>query len=120
MRLAVDDFGTGYSSLSYLQRFPIDILKIDRSFVSSLGVETSEVSLAPAIVSLARTLHLEAVAEGVETELQGEILAALGCEFAQGYYFARPANVSTIEALLLRDTLLPASSSGAVSAASPQ
>ena len=80
----------------------------------------SEVSLAPAIVSLARTLHLEVVAEGVETEIQGEILAALGCDFAQGYYFARPANVSTIEALLVRDTLLPASSSGAVPAASPQ
>jgi EAL domain-containing protein (putative c-di-GMP-specific phosphodiesterase class I) len=120
VRLAVDDFGTGYSSLSYLQRFPVDILKIDRAFVSSLGAETSEVSLAPAIVSLARTLHLEVVAEGVETEMQGEILAALGCDFAQGYYFARPSNVSTIEALLVRDTLLPASSSGAVPATSPQ
>jgi EAL domain-containing protein (putative c-di-GMP-specific phosphodiesterase class I) len=108
VRLAVDDFGTGYSSLSYLQRFPVDILKIDRAFVSTLGLESSTVSLAPAIVSLARTLHLEVVAEGVETDVQGDILAALGCDFAQGYYFARPASVSAIEALLARDGVLPA------------
>ncbi len=116
VRLAVDDFGTGYSSLSYLQRFPVDILKIDRAFVSTLGEESSEVSLAPAIVSLARTLHLEVVAEGVETDVQGDILAALGCDFAQGYYFARPSSVPDVDALLTRRCVLPATTSRAVPA----
>jgi diguanylate cyclase (GGDEF)-like protein len=111
LRLAVDDFGTGYSSLSYLQRFPVDILKIDRAFVSTLGSASGEVSLAPAIVSLARTLDLDVVAEGVETAVQGDILAALGCEFAQGYHFGRPASVSAIDALLARDPVLPAGAS---------
>jgi diguanylate cyclase (GGDEF)-like protein/PAS domain S-box-containing protein len=107
VRLAVDDFGTGYSSLSYLQRFPVDILKIDRAFVSTVGEQSADVSLAPAILSLARTLHLAAVAEGVETAAQADILAGLGCEFAQGFFFARPADVPTIDELLTRRTLFP-------------
>jgi diguanylate cyclase (GGDEF)-like protein/PAS domain S-box-containing protein len=94
VRLAVDDFGTGYSSLSYLQRFPVDIIKIDQSFVSAIepAVEpaSSKASLVRAIVSLAQTLGLQAVAEGVETKAQAEILAELGCDLAQGYHFARP------------------------------
>ena len=90
MRLAVDDFGTGYSSLSYLQRFPIDILKIDRSFVSTVDDEATTRPLAPAIMSLASTLRLQAVAEGVETGVQADILTALGCQHGQGYFFSRP------------------------------
>ena len=84
MRIAIDDFGTGYSSLSYLQHFPVDILKIDRSFVSAIQAGTTETSLAPTIVSLAETLKLRVVAEGVETELQAETLNGLGCQLAQG------------------------------------
>ena len=102
VRLAIDDFGTGYSSLSYLQRFPIDLLKIDRSFVSTLAGDDSgdQGSLAATIVSLAKTLRLRAVAEGVETEDQAAALAALGCELAQGYHFARPADADTVGQLL--------------------
>jgi diguanylate cyclase (GGDEF)-like protein len=107
VRLAVDDFGTGYSSLSYLQRFPVDTLKIDRSFVSTVGSESVDVSLAPAIVSLANTLHLTAVAEGVETELQAEVLATLGCQFAQGFLFSRPLAPGAVAEVLRRRNLGP-------------
>ena len=107
VRLAIDDFGTGYSSLSYLQRFPIDLLKIDRAFVSTLaGGEdggSDQGSLAATIVSLAKTLRLRAVAEGVETEDQAAALAALGCELAQGYLFARPSDALTVGRLLAGD-----------------
>lgn len=88
-QLAVDDFGTGYSSLAYLQQFPIHILKVDRSFIEDL--DTGSSSLVNAIVQLADTLELVAVAEGVETELQAAILRDIGCTFAQGYLFGRPA-----------------------------
>jgi EAL domain-containing protein (putative c-di-GMP-specific phosphodiesterase class I) len=101
VKLAVDDFGTGYSSLSYLQRFPIDVLKIDRAFVSTLATEGDDQgSLASTIVSLAKSLRLRAVAEGVETAVQAAALADLGCELGQGYLFARPADAATIGALL--------------------
>jgi diguanylate cyclase (GGDEF)-like protein/PAS domain S-box-containing protein len=100
VRLAVDDFGTGYSSLSYLQRFPIDLLKIDRAFVATMQAGGGDRSLASTIVSLAKTLQLDAVAEGVETEEQAQLLAGLGCELAQGFHFARPADADTIGALL--------------------
>jgi diguanylate cyclase (GGDEF)-like protein/PAS domain S-box-containing protein len=105
VQLAIDDFGTGYSSLSYLQRFPVDLLKIDRAFVSTLASsDQSEAgdhgSLASTIVSLAKTLRLRSVAEGVETEAQAAALAGLGCELAQGYYFARPADADTIGGML--------------------
>jgi diguanylate cyclase (GGDEF)-like protein/PAS domain S-box-containing protein len=102
VRLAVDDFGTGYSSLSYLQRFPIDILKIDRAFVSAIEPATSKASLVRTIVSLAQTLGLQAVAEGVETAVQAEILADLGCALAQGYHFARPMDADALSDMLGR------------------
>ncbi|MDP3428676.1 MAG: EAL domain-containing protein, partial [Humidesulfovibrio sp.] len=87
--LAIDDFGTGYSSLAYLQRFPVDMLKIDRSFVQDLPREDSDSrELARAIMALARSLRLGVVAEGVETREQLELLAELGCEAVQGYYFS--------------------------------
>jgi diguanylate cyclase (GGDEF)-like protein/PAS domain S-box-containing protein len=108
VRLAVDDFGTGYSSLSYLQRFPVDILKIDRAFVSAIdpAVEpaTSKASLVRAIVSLAQTLGLQTVAEGVETEAQAETLADLGCALAQGYHFARPMDPDDLAETLRRQS----------------
>ena len=102
VRLAVDDFGTGYSSLSYLQRFPVDILKIDRSFVAAIEDNAENSSLAPAIVSLAHTLRLDAVAEGVETVGQADALAGLGCDLAQGFYFSRPVDASAVAKLLQR------------------
>jgi EAL domain-containing protein (putative c-di-GMP-specific phosphodiesterase class I) len=100
VRLAVDDFGTGYSSLSYLQRFPIDILKIDRSFVAGIDGEAEDSALARAIVRLAQTLQLDAVAEGVETEEQLERLRELGCRFAQGYYVSMPQPAEALGDLL--------------------
>jgi diguanylate cyclase (GGDEF)-like protein/PAS domain S-box-containing protein len=90
--LAIDDFGTGYSSLSYLRRFPVDVLKVDQSFVSGLGPDPEDSTIVAAIVNLANTLELEAIAEGVETFDQVERLRALGCHLAQGYYFARPGS----------------------------
>jgi diguanylate cyclase (GGDEF)-like protein/PAS domain S-box-containing protein len=100
VRLAVDDFGTGYSSLSYLHRFPIDILKIDRSFVADISSDSVERSLAQAIVSLAASLELVAIAEGVETEAQSVLLGELGCAQAQGFHFSRPVPAEDIEDLL--------------------
>jgi EAL domain-containing protein (putative c-di-GMP-specific phosphodiesterase class I) len=91
VRLAIDDFGTGWSSLGHLRRFPIDIVKLDRSFVSGLGHEPQDASIAAAIISLAHALGLSTVAEGIETGEQLAVLAALGCDLGQGYLFARPA-----------------------------
>ena len=91
VHLAVDDFGTGYSSMTYLKRFPVDSLKVDRSFVDGLGRETEATAICTAVVSLAHALGMGAVAEGVETPQQLEALRALGCEFAQGYLFGKPA-----------------------------
>jgi len=85
--LAIDDFGTGYSSLSYLRRFPVDTLKIDRSFIHNLGAQSEETEIVRAILSLARTLRLKVVAEGVETEEQLAQLQELGCDLVQGYLF---------------------------------
>ena len=90
VQLAIDDFGTGYSSLSYLQNFPVDILKIDRSFTSQLDVDTGNVPLAHAVVGIGQSLGLVTVAEGVETEAQSAALRELGCTRAQGFLFARP------------------------------
>jgi EAL domain-containing protein (putative c-di-GMP-specific phosphodiesterase class I) len=90
VQLAVDDFGTGYSSLSYLRSFPVDLLKVDQSFVAGLGTEGGDEAIVAAIIRLAHTLGLEAVAEGVETAAQLARLRALGCNLAQGFYLARP------------------------------
>ncbi len=87
--LAIDDFGTGYSSLSYLQRFPLDILKVDKSFVDELGNEQGS-EIVAAVINLAHALGLRVVAEGVETEAQLDVLRHLGCDYAQGYLFSRP------------------------------
>jgi diguanylate cyclase (GGDEF)-like protein len=98
VHLAIDDFGTGYSSLSYLERFPIDILKIDRTFVSSPGSVISPI--ARAIVDLGRTLGLQVIAEGIEHVEQARWLADMGCRYGQGYLYARPMGAAAIEAML--------------------
>ena len=90
VRVSIDDFGTGYSSLSYLQMFPVDVLKIDRSFVERLAPNTSESEIIQLILGLAKTLGLDVVAEGAETEAQVRYLEALGCGFGQGFFFDRP------------------------------
>jgi diguanylate cyclase (GGDEF)-like protein/PAS domain S-box-containing protein len=96
--LAIDDFGTGYSSLSYLQRLPIDVLKIDRSFIS--GAAPDAATLPRAIVELAKALRLKTIAEGVETAEQGARLAEWGCDQAQGFYYHRPQDPDVIDTLL--------------------
>jgi diguanylate cyclase (GGDEF)-like protein len=97
--IALDDFGTGYSSLSYLQRYPIDKIKIDRSFVANLGVERESVAVVQAIVKLARALRLEVIAEGVETKEQHNQLIEIGCEEIQGYLYSRPVDAARIDEL---------------------
>jgi len=103
VRLALDDFGTGYSSLSYLQRLPVDILKIDRTFVSGVAGSAEESALARAIVNLGQTLGLETIAEGIETPEQLAALRELGCQLGQGYHFARPLGPAAVDALLERE-----------------
>ncbi|MBX5439914.1 MAG: EAL domain-containing protein [Solirubrobacteraceae bacterium] len=90
VKLAIDDFGTGWSSLGHLRRFPLDAVKLDRSFVSGLDREPQDVSIAAAIISLAHALGLSTVAEGIETDQQLAVLATLGCDLGQGYLFAPP------------------------------
>jgi EAL domain-containing protein (putative c-di-GMP-specific phosphodiesterase class I) len=87
VRLSIDDFGTGYSSLTYLKRFPVDELKVDRSFVDGLGSDAEDTAIVAAVVNLAHTLDLRVVAEGVETEAQSRLLRELGCDAAQGHWF---------------------------------
>ncbi|MDR6959028.1 diguanylate cyclase (GGDEF)-like protein [Pseudomonas brassicacearum] len=89
IRLAIDDFGTGYSSLSYLQKFPVDVLKIDRSFVGDLSIDSNDAKLVSTIISLGKSLNLHIIAEGVETREQLEFLKRHQCEEAQGYYFSK-------------------------------
>ncbi len=98
LHLSVDDFGTGYSSLTYLKRFPVETIKIDRSFVSGLGLEADDTSIVEAVVRLGHSLGLSVVAEGVETPLQLNGLRELGCNKGQGYLFGRPRPASIIQA----------------------
>jgi EAL domain-containing protein (putative c-di-GMP-specific phosphodiesterase class I) len=98
--LAIDDFGTGYSSLSYLQRFPVDVLKIDKAFVDDVALGGSQAALARTIVALGETLSLRTVAEGIETAEQAGALVAMGCRVGQGYWFARPLPAAEVTAMI--------------------
>jgi diguanylate cyclase (GGDEF)-like protein/PAS domain S-box-containing protein len=104
LRIAIDDFGAGYSSLNYIRRLPVDILKIDKSFVDHIDRGEEQVALAAAIIDVARVLSLITVAEGVERSSQLKQLLELGCDRAQGYYFAKPASSATIERLLASES----------------
>ncbi|MEW5977431.1 MAG: EAL domain-containing protein [Acidobacteriota bacterium] len=100
VQLSIDDFGTGYSSLSYLHRFPIDTLKVDRSFVSRMEPNGENLKIVKSIINLAHDLNLDVIAEGVETADQKAQLLDLGCECAQGYYFSRPVEAAAIDSLI--------------------
>ena len=100
VRIALDDFGSGYSNLGYLQRFPLDKLKIDRSFVNALGSSANGGVIIQAIVALGRALGLTVVVEGVETEQQRVLLRLAGCDEMQGFLFAKPAPAKAIDRLL--------------------
>ena len=99
VQVAVDDFGTGYSSLSYLRQFPIDILKIDRSFTETITNQTRNPPLVQGLLDLAKTLDLKTVAEGIEHTMQLDSLRDQGCDFGQGFLFAKP--LSTVDAATL-------------------
>ena len=107
--IALDDFGTGFSSLEHLRRFPIDIIKIDLSFIQGIEHDPKDAAIAANLVSLAHALGLVAVAEGIETDGQLAQLRELGCDLGQGYLLARPAPADTVEALLRTQRALTAS-----------
>jgi diguanylate cyclase (GGDEF)-like protein/PAS domain S-box-containing protein len=100
VQLAIDDFGTGYSSLSYLRELPIDVLKIDKSFVDGIAVSTKRLALAEVIVRIAKTLGLTVIAEGIESEVQRDMLVSMGCDYGQGYLLAAPMPAAEAEVLL--------------------
>ncbi len=100
VKLAIDDFGTGYSSLSYLRELPIDVLKIDKSFVDGIAVSEQRLALVEGIIRIARTLHLAVIAEGIETEVQRDLLVSMGCQYGQGYLLAMPVAPVQAEALV--------------------
>jgi EAL domain-containing protein (putative c-di-GMP-specific phosphodiesterase class I) len=104
--LAVDDFGTGYSSLGYIQRFPINVIKIDRSFVDALDTQQGSSVVVESMIALAQRLGVHVVAEGIERQEQLRMLQALGCDLGQGYHFSRPVEAHELADLLaqsLRD-----------------
>ena len=104
IQLAIDDFGTGFSSLAYLKQFPVDILKIDRSFVDGLGRDPQDAAIVRSVVALAKSLDLSVTAEGIETPAQQTHLIGLGCEQGQGYLFSKPVPNTECDELLLLDT----------------
>jgi EAL domain-containing protein (putative c-di-GMP-specific phosphodiesterase class I) len=100
VRIALDDFGTGYSALSYLRKFPLDRIKIDRSFVTDITTQSDQVIIVQAVLSIARALGMTVTAEGVETPIQKEFLQSLGCDEAQGFLFGKPAPFEQLAELL--------------------
>ena len=109
IKLALDDFGTGYSSLSYLHSFPVDTLKIDRSFVSRIGIEGENLEIVRTIATLAQQLGMDAIAEGVETKEQLAQLETLQCEYGQGYFFSRPVEAGAAGKLISTNSSNPVS-----------
>jgi diguanylate cyclase (GGDEF)-like protein/PAS domain S-box-containing protein len=107
IRIAIDDFGTGYSSLSYLSRFPVDVVKIDKSFVQNMESESEARSVVQAVIVLAHALSMSTVAEGVETDAQRKHLASLGCDLLQGYLYSRPVPATELEKLPCAQPALP-------------
>jgi EAL domain-containing protein (putative c-di-GMP-specific phosphodiesterase class I) len=107
IKLSIDDFGTGYSSLSHLRHFPIDVLKIDRSFVRGITGNLDDAAIASSIITLAHSLNLKVIAEGVETEGQLRHLAALACDAIQGYYFSHPVSATECERIIREGKRLP-------------
>ena len=106
VRVHLDDFGTGYSALSYLQRYPIDILKIDRAFIGKINENGENIEIIKAILNLARDLNMSVIAEGIETEYQFDLLKDLNCQFGQGYFIAKPMDPEAIEGLLATNALV--------------
>jgi CheY-like chemotaxis protein len=108
LSLSIDDFGTGYSNMSYLRRFPIDRLKLDISFVREITTDPGSLAITDAVITMAHSLHLEVVAEGVETEGQLTLLGSRHCDIVQGYYFSKPLPAAELEAFLRAGRSLPA------------
>lgn len=117
VRLAIDDFGTGYSSLAYLKRFPADVLKIDRAFVTGLCADGKDAKLAGTMIAIGHALDMDVVAEGVETRAQQELLARMNCDIGQGYFFARPLPAAEATNFLRENLERPAEALDAVRAA---
>ena len=103
--ISLDDFGTGYSSMTYLQRFAIDVIKIDQSFVRNLATRSTDLALCRAIIVMAHELGLAVVAEGVETEEQRDVLVSIGCDFGQGYWFAKPLSAHAFELFMSSESM---------------
>jgi EAL domain-containing protein (putative c-di-GMP-specific phosphodiesterase class I) len=103
--VALDDFGTGYCALAYLNRFDIDYLKIDKSFVDKIAIKSNDLILCEAIIMMAHKLGLKVIAEGVETDEQCLLLTDIGCDYGQGYLFSKPLAIDEFELLLQRSIL---------------
>ena len=119
VQIAIDDFGTGYSSLSYLQQFPIQTLKIDRSFVGDIREDETDASIVNAIVAMARGLKLDLIAEGVENRTQLRYLHAQGCSEGQGYMFSRPVPANDISNMIRRNPFVELVREGTADADAP-
>jgi EAL domain-containing protein (putative c-di-GMP-specific phosphodiesterase class I) len=110
VRIAFDDFGTGYAGLTYLKKFPLDRLKIDRSFVSKLEANSDDMAIVGATISLGKLLGLSVIAEGIEDRVTADLLRGRGCEEGQGYYFGRPMPATEFEQRFLsKEVILPPS-----------
>jgi EAL domain-containing protein (putative c-di-GMP-specific phosphodiesterase class I) len=107
VRIAIDDFGTGYSSLSYLKRYPIDRLKIDRSFVNGIGIDSDDETICRTIISLAHNLGLRVIAEGVEHDRQLAFLRQFGCDEVQGYLIGRPMSPADLQGTFTAKEKIP-------------
>jgi Amt family ammonium transporter len=103
IKIAIDDFGTGYFSLTYLKNFPLDFLKIDKSFVNDINRDHENLEIAKAIITLAQNLELQVIAEGIESNAQLETLQGIGCDFIQGYYFSKPVNSHHAESFIIEE-----------------